>query len=56
MDHLQGAIPYGDVPVQIEELKLPAQRMPKEIFYLPAFFVLFIIIVLQRRRQIEPAF
>jgi len=47
---------YGDVPVQIEELKLPAQRMPKEIFYLPAFFALFIIIVLQRRRQIEPAF
>ena len=47
---------YGDVPVQIEELKLPAQRMPKEIFYLPAFFALFIIILLQRRRQTEPAF
>jgi len=47
---------YGDVPVQIEELKLPAQRMPKEIFYLPAFFALFIIILLQRRRQTESAF
>jgi hypothetical protein len=42
---------YADEPVQIAEVWKPAERMPKEVFYIPAVLVLAIIIVMQRRRM-----
>ncbi len=47
---------YGDVPVEITQVELPAERMFKEIFYLPAFLLLGFVIMMQRRRQTVPAF
>jgi len=31
-------------------------RMPKEIFYLPALMLLLLVVASQRRRQTKPAF
>ncbi len=45
-----------DNPVQIVTASVPADRMPKEIFYIPALLLLFIVILFQRRRQTVPAF
>ena len=47
---------YADPLVRIEKVQLPAQRMPKEVFYLPALLLLAIVVWLQRRRQTKPAF
>lgn len=47
---------YADEPVTINKVELPADRMPKEVFYLPALLLLAGIIWLQRRRQTQPAF
>ena len=47
---------YGDQPVQIVAVEVPSDRMPKEIFYLPALLLLGIVIVMQRRRTDVPAF
>ncbi len=47
---------YGDSPVVIQELQLPASRLPKEIFYIPALLLLGLVVWLQRRRQTQPAF
>lgn len=47
---------YGDEPVVIQTVQLPAERMPKEIFYIPALLLLGIIVYFQRRRQTQPAF
>lgn len=47
---------YGDVPVEIEVVQIENERMAKEIFYIPALFLLGFIIFLQRRRQTVPAF
>jgi len=47
---------YGDTMVSIEKVQLPAERLPKEIFYLPALLLLAVVIGLQRRRQTKPAF
>lgn len=47
---------YGDTPVEITKVELPAERMFKEIFYLPAFLLLGFVIMMQRRRQTVPAF
>jgi len=47
---------YGDVPVAVQTVQEPAQRMPKEIFYIPALLLLGIVVLLQRRRQVVPAF
>jgi hypothetical protein len=44
---------YGDEPVQIDAVWKPAERMPKEVFYLPAVLVLIFIVVSQRRRMHE---
>ena len=41
---------YADDPVQISEIKKPAPRLPKEIFYLPAILLLGLVYWLQRRR------
>ena len=48
---------YGDEPVEVSEVLLPAERPFKEIFYLPAIALLVLVVWLQRRRQAkQPAF
>ncbi len=47
---------YGDEPVVIAEVKIPAERMPKELFYIPALLLLGVVVIFQRRRQTVPAF
>jgi len=53
---LQGFDFYGDDPVQIVEVRKEADRMPKEVFYLPALLLLGLVIAVQRRRTDVPAF
>lgn len=47
---------YGDAPVVISRVQIENERLPKEIFYLPALLLLGLVILLQRRRQTKPAF
>ncbi len=53
---LKGFEFYGDTPVEVKTVNLPAERMPKEVFYIPALLLLGLVIMLQLRRQIVPAF
>ena len=41
---------YADVPVEVASVALPRDRMPKEVFYLPALLAIALVILLQRRR------
>ncbi len=47
---------YGDEPAQIAAVQIQNQRPPKELFFIPAFLLLGIIVLLQRRRMTQPAF
>ncbi|MEM7694627.1 MAG: TRAP transporter permease [Pseudomonadota bacterium] len=47
---------YADEPVVLQTVQTRAERMPKEIFYIPAFILLAGVILLQRRRMTKPAF
>ncbi|MCB2137095.1 MAG: DUF3394 domain-containing protein, partial [Rhodobacteraceae bacterium] len=47
---------YGDDPVEIVTVQTEAERMPKEVFYIPALLLLGLVIAVQRRRQTVPAF
>ncbi|MEX0923435.1 MAG: TRAP transporter permease [Rhodovibrionaceae bacterium] len=47
---------YGDRPTVISEVKVEAERLPKELFFIPAVLLLALVIVLQRRRTDVPAF
>jgi len=47
---------YGDEPVQVIDVQEASERLPKEIFYIPALALLFVVISLQRRRTDVPAF
>lgn len=47
---------YMDEPVEIKSVQTAAERMPKQIFYIPALLLLGLVIMLQRRRQTQPAF
>ena len=47
---------YGDEPVQIVLAEIEAERVAKELFFLPAFLLLFLLIMVQRRRATQPAF
>lgn len=47
---------YGDTPVEVVEVRQEAERLPKEIFYIPALLLLGLVIALQRRRTDVPAF
>jgi len=47
---------YGDAPVEVVAVQEKAERWPKEIFYIPALLLLALVIFLQRRRQVVPAF
>ncbi|PVB61432.1 TRAP transporter permease [Labrenzia sp. 011] len=53
---LQGYDYYADESVVISKVQLPAERMPKEVFYIPALLLLGLVILMQRRRQTVPAF
>ncbi|WP_136440987.1 TRAP transporter permease [Pacificoceanicola onchidii] len=47
---------YGDTPVHVERAEIENERMPKEIFFLPALLLLAGIVLIQRRRATQPAF
>jgi hypothetical protein len=40
-----------DFDWEITEVKVPAERMPKEIFFVPAILLLGLVIFVQRRRN-----
>ncbi len=41
---------YADVPVEVASVALPRDRVPKEVFYLPALLAIALVVLLQRRR------
>ncbi|WP_173932467.1 TRAP transporter permease [Chelativorans sp. Marseille-P2723] len=41
---------YADEPVQLLGAEIEAERMPREIFYIPAVIILALVVILQRRR------
>ena len=47
---------YGDEPVTVANVQLERDRLPKEVFYIPALALLAFVIMMQRRRQTQPAF
>ena len=47
---------YGDAPVLISQVELERDRLPKELFFIPALLVVAGIIMIQRRRATQPAF
>jgi hypothetical protein len=47
---------YADTPVEIAAIEVAQDRMPAQVFYLPALLLLGVVILLQRRRQTKPAF
>ncbi|MEM0899659.1 MAG: TRAP transporter permease [Pseudomonadota bacterium] len=47
---------YGDEFVTVDNVQLERDRMPKEVFYIPALLLLGFVIAMQRRRQTVPAF
>ncbi|MBT8154124.1 TRAP transporter permease [Epibacterium ulvae] len=47
---------YGDTPVVIEKIQVENDRLPKEIFFIPAFLLLAALVLIQRRRATQPAF
>ena len=53
---LKGFDFYGSDPVEVVSLQSPADRMPAQLFYLPALLLLAVVIMFQRRRQTQPAF
>ncbi|MFD1696112.1 TRAP transporter permease [Roseibium aestuarii] len=53
---LQGYDYYADESVVIAKVQMPAERMPKEVFYIPALLLLGLVVAMQRRRQTVPAF
>ncbi len=47
---------YGDKSVVVTNVQMPSDRIPKEILYIPALLLLGFVILMQRRRQTQPAF
>jgi len=47
---------YGDAPAQIASVAIPNERPAKELFFIPAFLLLLLIMALQSRRADQPAF
>lgn len=47
---------YGETPVVIERVERPNDRLPQELFYIPALLLLGVVVLFQRRRQTQPAF
>ena len=40
-----------DFDWEIKSVEVPAERLPKQVFYIPALLVLLLIVLLQRRRR-----
>jgi hypothetical protein len=55
-DTLSGFDFYGADPVQLVAVEAPADRLPAQLFYIPALLLLGLVIAMQRRRQTQPAF
>jgi hypothetical protein len=47
---------YGDEPAQLALVQIENDRPPKELFFIPAFILLAMIVGLQSRRATQPAF
>ncbi len=47
---------YGDTPVQITEVQIENERLPKELFFIPALLLLAGVVMIQRPRATQPAF
>jgi len=47
---------YADPLVVVDQVLIPAKRIAKEVFYIPALLVLGLVVLMQRRRQTKPAF
>lgn len=47
---------YADEPAQIAVVAIENARLPKEIFFIPAFLLLGLIVMIQRPRATQPAF
>ncbi|MEQ8921550.1 MAG: TRAP transporter permease [Roseovarius confluentis] len=47
---------YGDTPVRLVKAEVENERMPKELFFIPALLMLAGIVMIQRPRATQPAF
>ena len=47
---------YGDSPVFIDKVEVENDRMPKELFFIPALLLLAGVVLIQRPRATQPAF
>ncbi len=47
---------YGDSPVTLQQVQIENERLPKEIFFIPALLLLGLIVLIQRPRATQPAF
>jgi hypothetical protein len=47
---------YADAPVTLAAIEVAQDRLPEQVFYIPALLLLGLVILLQRRRQTKPAF
>jgi len=47
---------YAPEPVELVAVLRPADRLPAQLFFIPALLLLLGVILLQRRRQTQPAF
>jgi TRAP transporter 4TM/12TM fusion protein len=47
---------YAETPVELAAIEVARDRMPAQLFYIPALLLLGLVILLQRRRQTKPAF
>ena len=47
---------YGDSPVTISKVEVENDRLPKEIFFIPALLLLAGIVLIQKPRATQPAF
>ena len=47
---------YADDPVEVASIALPRDRIPKEVFYVPALLAIVLVILLQRRRAAAASF
>jgi len=47
---------YGDDPVVITQIEVENDRLPKELFFIPALLLLAGLVLIQRRRATQPPF
>ncbi|MBW4984343.1 TRAP transporter permease [Mameliella sp. CS4] len=47
---------YADDPVQVTRVEIENERLPKELFFIPALLLLAGIVLVQRRRATQPPF